>query len=801
MIFRLFFSLLLSTLFTTNLFANVVVSQESTAQTAQEKVIPFIELSAIPEEAVKSSSELNKMNDILQEGSDSIEIHEILPSYIAAIDVLLEDKVYQDLERLSIREIQKLRQSWLVYKVELDKYESTLKSDVLILEELHERLEKLSALWVETQIQAVGSDAPKSILSYVEDVIIEIETLKSAIKALYDQLLTDNAKVGTRIAQVQETMLKLKEIEVLLSERVFYQNQQPLGTLIFEADLNPLGYVMSIAKNIDEKFNEFLIYYDTHTHQQLLFLFAISMIIVFIGYFFYLYQKRELFVDPISRTDTHFAFITRPISTAIILIVLANVIVFTDAPKSLNEIIMFIILIPILRIMKSVVPSSFDRYFYLYFVIYLLSMLERNAQGFDLDDRLWSLGITLAFIVLIVKVIKDDALVFIKNMMVRKIIYRSLPIFIALLGISIISNLYGAVLLSEKITQGIFTTVHASLIFFVLTIILSGYVVVSLRRHLSSASHMKEFYADKVQRYTTMAIKIIMVIWWFKVLFRVVGLDHVVYPIVLELLEDEISIGSASFSFLALLSFLSILVGTWLIAKAVHIFYEVEIFGRFEFARGVPTAIDTTTRYIILISGVLIAFSSLGISTEQFAIVFGALGVGIGFGLRNIIANFVSGIIMVFERPVQIGDTIDVDGTMGKVLSIGTRASYVKTFDGSEVIIPNEQFISSKVINWTLSDEQRRKTIDVKVAFGSDIEKVLEIMQGVAESHDNVIGDPAPMATFVGFGDYYLEFKVYFWLTENLIKARSDIAIGIYKELERADIAMPTPLQEYIKHS
>jgi len=111
MIFRLFFSLLLSTLFTITLFANVVVSQESTAQTVQEEVIPFIELSAIPEEAVKSSSELNKMNDILQHGSESIDIHEVLPAYIKAVDTLLEDKVYQSLEDLSMREIQKLRQS------------------------------------------------------------------------------------------------------------------------------------------------------------------------------------------------------------------------------------------------------------------------------------------------------------------------------------------------------------------------------------------------------------------------------------------------------------------------------------------------------------------------------------------------------------------------------------------------------------------------------------------------------------------------------------------------------------------
>ena len=170
---------------------------------------------------------------------------------------------------------------------------------------------------------------------------------------------------------------------------------------------------------------------------------------------------------------------------------------------------------------------------------------------------------------------------------------------------------------------------------------------------------------------------------------------------------------------------------------------------------------------------------------------FGALGVGIGFGLRNIIANFISGIIMVFERPIQIGDTIEIDNTLGSVQSIGARSSTLKTFDGSEVIIPNSDFISKEITNWTLSDKHRRKTVEFKVDLENDIDTILEIMQKVAESHKDVLKDPAPLASFKGFGEYYLEFKLYFWLAENLIVAQSEISIGIYKALRDAGIKMP----------
>jgi len=243
----------------------------------------------------------------------------------------------------------------------------------------------------------------------------------------------------------------------------------------------------------------------------------------------------------------------------------------------------------------------------------------------------------------------------------------------------------------------------------------------------------------------------------------------------------------------SIFDFVLIVVGTWLLAHFVRTVLEVEVFARFHLPRGVPTAILTVLNYVIVISGTIIAFSSLGVSPQQFALIFGALGVGIGFGLRNIIANFVSGIIMVFERPVQIGDVIEVDKTMGSVQSIGARSSTVKTFDGSEVIIPNADFIAKEIINWTLSDEHRRKTVEFKVDLDNDIDEILRIMKDVASSHPDVLSSPEPLATLKSFGDYYLEFKLYFWLSDNLITAQSDVNIKIYKTLKEAGIKMPIP--------
>jgi small-conductance mechanosensitive channel len=366
-----------------------------------------------------------------------------------------------------------------------------------------------------------------------------------------------------------------------------------------------------------------------------------------------------------------------------------------------------------------------------------------------------------------------------------------LAFFLLLLLLALGANLYGSVLLSARLIFGILLTLYTSMVFYAIYTILTAYVVIILRRRIATASHMLEKYSKNIENTTKFLIKIWMLSWWFLIVVKVVG----VYPYLLTLKNDILAlswqVSQTTISVQSIFDFLLIVFATWFLARLIRTVLEVEVFARFTFPRGVPTAIITVLNYAIIITGTIIAFSSLGVSAQQFALIFGALGVGIGFGLRNIIANFVSGIIMVFERPVQIGDVIEVDKTMGEVQSIGSRASTLKTFDGSEVIIPNADFIAKEITNWTLSDKHRRKVIDFKVAFDSNIELILKIMKEVALAHPDVLKDPEPLATFQGFGEYYLEFKLYFWLSQNLIVGPSDVSIGIYKTLKEAGVQMP----------
>jgi small-conductance mechanosensitive channel len=194
----------------------------------------------------------------------------------------------------------------------------------------------------------------------------------------------------------------------------------------------------------------------------------------------------------------------------------------------------------------------------------------------------------------------------------------------------------------------------------------------------------------------------------------------------------------------------------------------------------------------------VIAFAASGMELSKLGFIIGALGVGIGFGLQNIVNNFVSGLILIFERPVKVGDLISIGTNMGHVTRIGARSSTVKTFDGAEVIVPNGNLISSEVTNWTLSDQKRRAEVLFPVPFGTDPRRVIEILEHVANSQDNVLDDPAPHVAFQAFDQHGMVFVVRAWPTADTdrIAFSNALVADAVAALREAGIEVPRPQRD-----
>lgn len=225
---------------------------------------------------------------------------------------------------------------------------------------------------------------------------------------------------------------------------------------------------------------------------------------------------------------------------------------------------------------------------------------------------------------------------------------------------------------------------------------------------------------------------------------------------------------------------------------------ETQIFYRESVDRGVLDAIKRLIHYGVILVGVLVALSVLGMNLQHFVVILGALGVGIGFGLQDIVNNFLSGIILLFERPIKVGDGILVDGEYGTVKYIGLRSTIVETLDQSELIVPNAQMISQKVTNWTLSTRRVRVVIAVGVAYGSPVDDVLQILTEVSTAHPDVLTDPAPSPIFVAFGASSLDFELRVWIgnIDGRPRIKSELLQQIDARFRDADIQIPFPQRD-----
>lgn len=241
-----------------------------------------------------------------------------------------------------------------------------------------------------------------------------------------------------------------------------------------------------------------------------------------------------------------------------------------------------------------------------------------------------------------------------------------------------------------------------------------------------------------------------------------------------------------------------VIVAFLLLSKLVRGILRKRVLPRFRMDDGAQFVIQRVVHYILMVIGFLFAINLVGIQLTSLTVMFGLVGVGIAFGLQNITSNFISGIILLFERPISVGDYIDVGDTSGIVESIDMRSTTIITLDNITLIVPNSKFIEDTVTNWSVADPKVRISISVGVAYGSDTELVTKLLLEVAENHEEVMENPEPDVLFSEFGDSSLNFKLRVWIfsPRRRYNITSDLNFAIDKAFRQHDITIPFPQRD-----
>lgn len=346
------------------------------------------------------------------------------------------------------------------------------------------------------------------------------------------------------------------------------------------------------------------------------------------------------------------------------------------------------------------------------------------------------------------------------------------------------------------VTSTLSTMQAISLYMFVLVIMQALYlqteVAQSNQKEFTNYLNYKSIYRQLNKFFVTVAI-----FMWLYFLTLNLSINDFIFTTVSDYLSKERNVGNTSFTFGSILAFVLIVWFSSLLARYTAYFAAIKDSQQADLRNKRLGSSILLIRLAVLIIGFFAALTVSGIPLDKLAIVLGALSVGIGFGLQTIVNNLVSGIILAFERPIQIGDVIEVGNRSGVVKEVGIRSSTIQAYDGSEVIIPNGDLLSQHLINWTLSDRKRRIEIIVGVAYGSDLKVVQKVLLEVLRNNE-ILSIPEPRVLMHNFADSAVEFRLLFWVSnfDTWIDVKNQVLLDTYEAFKSAGIEIPFPQRD-----
>ncbi|QKV54582.1 mechanosensitive ion channel family protein [Comamonas antarctica] len=486
----------------------------------------------------------------------------------------------------------------------------------------------------------------------------------------------------------------------------------------------------------------------------------------------------------------------RPVSAWLLLSLLAVLALEADAPLLVQEFVLLLALVPALRLLPPGTLRALGAWPYVAVALYVL---DRAGVAVPVDKgwyRLFLLVLNILALVLTLWLLKRTAGAQAPapghsqrlRTSVRSVAWGVL----ALLVVAAIANVVGNVSLAETLTSGVIDSGYMALLLYAGVNACLGLLQALFDQPELVDRRLVRAHGALIQTACTRVLLLAAGIGWllytmnrFRVLRPLHSMGAKVLGFGIEAGEVSIHLGDLlTFAFSAWLAL-------WA-ARAVRRLLRDELTGHAGLPRGVGNSISSLSYYGVLLLGLLIALSAAGFKVSQLTLVFGALGVGIGFGLQNVVNNFVSGLVLMFERPIQPGDVVDVAGVSGTVREISLRATVIRTFDGADVVVPNGQLLSGNLANWTMYDRSQRVQVPVDVAYGSDPAQVIALLQAAACATPGAAENPAPVVLMTNYGDSGLKFVVRVWARDqaNAETLRSELLARLLKALETAGIAI-----------
>ncbi len=757
----------------------------------------------ISEESEKLGQELLKLKGALDQSRRILEIDSIVTATTPEI-LKLVDSAFLKREDVTLRDLKVRKVVWNNYKTILSEYQNTIKNRSEEISKIINNLFYDLNRWELTKKKLADSSGSKDMEESFDQAISALNNLMKAAHLRLDSVFITQRKMTELILVIDEEISNIEFAENQRRKDYFVFDSKPIWGKSEKSNIGDsvvtesLSSYMLISKGLKQNKTQFLDFFQLNMKIFILQIVFLILLIAFLIVANIKWKKNILSLKSPIEIQAK-TILKNPILTTLSVGILVSAFFYDSMVPAYAEFHTVIILFATVLLLPKVTDKKFSAFLWLLFLVYVINTFEAFI-GLKANLVRWLL--TIDAIVLFVALYMGRKIVKTKPEKFSQIIklFKFISIlYMLLLVISIVANVIGMVALSNYITKSVTVSLtFGVIIYLAIKVFTSIFILIFKFRSTTNIQTLTTLIKGTHQRIRPLFSFIGLIFW---LLFTLKGFELYDYIVNVynNIIAIEWSLGEMTISLGGILAFVGILIFTLIISKIASTLFQDEWMINV-LPRGIAPAISLVLRIIVIGSGLYIGFTAAGVDLSKLGFILGALGVGIGFGLQNVVLNFVSGLILAFERPINIGDTIEVDMEMGVVTNIGVRSSNIRAYSGAEVIIPNGDLISKKVVNWTLSNRNRRSKIAMKTSSEADPERVIELFNKIALEQPTTSSVPAPNTLFYGYDqDGNLNFTLMYWTTfSDTLKTDNNIALEIFKKLKDEGIQALAPLRRII---
>jgi small-conductance mechanosensitive channel len=750
--------------------------------------------SEISVEAETTESTLREMRSRSEPDEAIQHIASVVPKNIDRLQAFLDQTRNQLATPISARDLEDLKRRWDREAERLKGTRSRVNERARSLDANIASLNSMRERWGSTLQAARASDAQPAQIEIIRDATVSIEGLEIAFGERRAEVLTLQRQLQQATDITEAAFELLSSASRIEPSRFFSLEAPPLWEVVGDTGLT-VGYAEQVRTAWDKTVRELREF--GASRRTLLIIHAL----IFLGLVALLiyWSRRARKLDPdIPHLETTRRILRRPLSSALILAIALALILYPRAPRPVESLALIVLFLPLFRILPGDLLSRQRGLLLALFGLFVLNRAVDLLAYLSLEQRLilllqsglvlWVIGYAKG------RLYPEGAGDRSRPVKITRAVGRLAQLLVV--G-AVVANVAGDVRLAATVTRAVVFAGYIALLLYAFYLVLRSLLWIAVRSPRIRVLRMVQRHEALLCRRLLWGARLVLVLLWITESLKALQVYPALRTGLHTVLTAEARFGEVGVSLGDVLGFAVTVWAAFLISRFLRFVLEEDVYGRLHLPRGVPHAFSTGLHYTILLAAFFLAIAATGFGLNRFTILAGAFGVGIGFGLQNVVNNFISGLILLVERPILPGDTVQLGELTGVVKRIGMRSSTVRTWEGAEVIVPNGNLISNEVINWTLSDRLRRIHIDVGVAYGTDPAAVMELLVTTAKTHKDVLPHPAPHALFLGFGESSLDFQLRIWTGfEDFLRVKSEVTLAVERELRAANMEIPFPQRD-----